>query len=166
MNLAMASSKRSGRHGAVMFLDLDNFKPLNDRYGHALGDLLLVEAARRLTDCVRETDTVARFGGDEFVVMLAELDIDRGLSVGQAAQVAEKIRAALAEPYHLALRQEGAPDLQVEHCCTASIGIALFVSHEFSHDDLLKWADAAMYRAKDEGRNLACFHTEVTATAA
>jgi len=98
---AMAASKRSGRYGAVMFLDLDNFKPLNDTHGHDVGDLLLVEAAQRITNCVREMDTVARIGGDEFVVMLSELDMDKELSVARAGVVAEKIRVTLAEPYLL-----------------------------------------------------------------
>ena len=73
----MAASKRSGRYGAVMFLDLDNFKSLNDTHGHDMGDLLLIEVAHRITRCVREMDTVARFGGDEFVVMLSELDVEK-----------------------------------------------------------------------------------------
>lgn len=158
LSLAMAGSKRSGRYGALMFLDLDNFKPLNDSHGHAVGDLLLIEVGQRIVRCVRETDTVARFGGDEFVVMLAELDENREESVTQAGQVAEKIRAVLAEPYQLTLRQNGSPDRYVEHRCTASIGVVLFFNHEATRDEILKWADAAMYRAKDEGRNTICFH--------
>ena len=96
---AKAASKRSGCYGALMFLDLDNFKPLNDTHGHDVGDLLLIEVAHRITSCVREMDTVARFGGDEFVVMLSELNVDKELSVAQAGNVAEKIRTTLAEPY-------------------------------------------------------------------
>jgi diguanylate cyclase (GGDEF)-like protein/PAS domain S-box-containing protein len=98
---AMLASKRSGRYGALMFLDLDNFKPLNDAYGHDVGDLLLIEVARRINSCVREMDTVARFGGDEFVVMLSELEVDKEQSRTQAGVIAEKIRAVLAEPYEL-----------------------------------------------------------------
>ena len=150
---AMAATKRSGCHGALMFLDLDNFKPINDAHGHAVGDQLLSEAARRIASCVRGVDTVARFGGDEFVVLLNELDVDKTRSATQAGMVAEKIRARLAEPYVLHVRHEGASDTDVEHQCTSSIGLVLFLDHEHSEEDLLRWADMAMYQAKDEGRN-------------
>jgi diguanylate cyclase (GGDEF)-like protein/PAS domain S-box-containing protein len=154
----MAASKRSGRYAAVMILDLDNFKPLNDQHGHLAGDLLLVEAASRLLLCVRDMDTVARFGGDEFVVMLSELDGDARDSHRRARMVAEKIRSALAKPYVLTLRQDDQTAVTVEHHCTASIGVALFVNHETAQEDILKCADAAMYRAKDAGRNAIRFY--------
>jgi diguanylate cyclase (GGDEF)-like protein len=154
---AMAAGKRSGRYGAVMFLDLDNFKPLNDTHGHNIGDLLLFEVARRLTRCVREMDTVARFGGDEFVVMLNELYVDRDLSLAQAGIVAEKIRVALAEPYFLTSREGDNKEIAVEHHCTASIGVVLF-NHDASPEDVIKWADMAMYQAKESGRNLVHFY--------
>jgi diguanylate cyclase (GGDEF)-like protein/PAS domain S-box-containing protein len=151
----MASSKRSGRYGALIFLDLDNFKPLNDTHGHGVGDLLLMEVARRISSCVREVDTVARFGGDEFVVILSELDSDKTESLAQASIVAEKIRAILAEPYVLTIQQEDkAETLTVEHHCTSSIGIMLFIGYEAGAEDVLKWADMAMYQAKKDGRNL------------
>ena len=153
----MASSKRSGRFGALMFLDMDNFKPLNDTHGHSAGDLLLVEVAHRINSCVREVDTVSRFGGDEFVVMLSELDIDKAKSLEEARFVAEKIRAALAEPYVLTIRQNGKAKTTVEHQCTSSIGVVLFIDHEISAEDILKWADMAMYQAKNDGRNLVRF---------
>jgi diguanylate cyclase (GGDEF)-like protein/PAS domain S-box-containing protein len=156
----MAASKRSGHYGALMFLDLDNFKPLNDTYGHGVGDLLLIEVAHRLAGCVRETDTVARFGGDEFVVMLGELDKEKAESATQAGIVAEKIRTTLAEPYLLAIKREGEAETTVEHRCAASIGVALFVNHEESPEDILKCADMAMYRAKESGRNMVCFYDE------
>lgn len=148
-----AASKRSNRYGALLFLDLDNFKPLNDEHGHDIGDLLLIEAARRLANCVREEDTVARFGGDEFVVLLKELDTDKAVSVTQANGVAEKVRAALAEPYRLELLQAEGGKTVIEHSCTSSIGVVLFVNHESGEEDILKWADAAMYQAKAAGRN-------------
>jgi diguanylate cyclase (GGDEF)-like protein/PAS domain S-box-containing protein len=154
----MAVSKHSGRFGALMFLDLDNFKPVNDTHGHDVGDLLLIEVARRISRCVREADTVARFGGDEFVVMLSELDEDKTESTAQARIVAEKIRTALAEPYLLAIPQEGTAERLVEHHCSTSIGIVLFINHEASAEDVIKWADMAMYQAKDGGRNLIRFH--------
>jgi diguanylate cyclase (GGDEF)-like protein len=150
---AMAASARSGRHGALMFLDLDNFKPLNDRHGHDMGDLLLAEVARRITACVRRTDTVARLGGDEFVVVLSELEGDRSAAGQQALLVAEKVRAALAEPYLLQMRLPSGETREVEHLCTASIGLLLFFNHETGADELLKQADTAMYRAKEAGRN-------------
>lgn len=153
----MAASKRSGRYGALMFLDLDNFKPLNDSHGHSIGDLLLSEVARRITNCVRGTDTVARFGGDEFVVLLDGLDEGKAKSTAQAASVAEKIRLALANPYVLTVHHEGAADMTVEHRCTSSIGVVLFIDHDASMDDILKWADLAMYQAKDAGRNRVSF---------
>ena len=158
LNQAMATSKRSELFGALMFLDLDNFKPLNDTHGHGVGDLLLIEVAKRLTDCVREVDTVARIGGDEFVVMLSELDVDKAKSTEQAAGVAEKVRLSLAAPYRLTVTQPGESDTMVEHHCTASIGVVLFINHEASQIDLMKWADAAMYQAKDAGRNVVRFY--------
>jgi diguanylate cyclase (GGDEF)-like protein/PAS domain S-box-containing protein len=154
---AIAASKRSGRYGAVLFLDLDTFKPLNDKYGHDMGDLLLVEVARRITRCVREMDTVARFGGDEFVVMLRELDVDKELSAEQAGLVAEKIRVTLAEPYLLVREQYGKTAITVEYDCSASIGVVLFINDEASQEDILKWADIAMYQAKEGGRNTVRF---------
>lgn len=150
---AMASSKRSNRYGALMFIDLDNFKPLNDAYGHNVGDLLLMQVARRVSSCVREMDTVARFGGDEFVVMLSELDADMNESIEQSATVAEKIRAILAEPYVLKIHQDGNAAASVEHHCTSSIGVVLFINHDARQDDIIKWADMAMYQAKYDGRN-------------
>jgi diguanylate cyclase (GGDEF)-like protein/PAS domain S-box-containing protein len=158
LSKAMAASKRSARYGAVMVLDLDNFKPLNDRHGHLAGDLLLIDVARRMLSCVREADTVARLGGDEFVVMLGELDTDKAESASQAQQIAEKVRGTLSVPYRLTLKEEGGAGSVVEHRCSASIGVVLFVSHEISQEDILKWADAAMYRAKDEGRNAIRFY--------
>lgn len=155
---AMAASKRNGCYYAVIMLDLDNFKPLNDAHGHLAGDSLLREVGRRLTECVRGTDTVARIGGDEFVVVIGELDADKVESTKQAREVAEKIRASLADPYRLTLNEGGLAGSVVEHRCSASIGVALFLSDEASQADILKWADAAMYRAKDAGRNAIRFY--------
>ena len=158
LSQAMTTSKRTGCHGALMILDLDNFKPLNDAHGHLVGDLLLIEVARRLTTCVREMDTVARFGGDEFVVMLSELAHDKAASVSQAGFIAEDIRLSLSAPYRLEVRDDASPDATsshtVEHRCTASIGVLVFLGAEMSQSDVLKRADASMYQAKDAGRNL------------
>lgn len=158
MGQAISASKRSGNYGALMMLDLDNFKPLNDAYGHFAGDLLLKEVAMRLIECVRETDTVARVGGDEFVVMLDQLEADKVVSTRLAGQVAEKIRASLAKPYRLNLNEEGQEGATVEHCCSASIGVVLFLGVEASQTEVMKSADSAMYRAKDAGRNMVHFH--------
>jgi diguanylate cyclase (GGDEF)-like protein/PAS domain S-box-containing protein len=158
LSQCMAASKRNGCYGALMFLDLDNFKPVNDTHGHEVGDLLLIEAADRLRKCIREIDTVARFGGDEFVVLLGGLHADKAESAAQAENVAEKIRLTLSEPYLLTGMHEGEPAETIEHHCTASIGVALFLNHEGSRDDILKWADAAMYQAKEAGRNRIRFH--------
>lgn len=123
-------------------------------HGHHAGDLLLVEVGNRLTQCVRGVDTAARIGGDEFVVMLGELDQDYGSSIERSGIVAEKIRATLAEPYILTRTMEGGVVATVEHHCTASIGVALFIDHQAGQEDVLKWADLAMYQAKQEGRNI------------
>jgi len=153
LNQAMTVSKRSSCYAALLFLDLDNFKPLNDQHGHAAGDLLLADAARRLLNCVREVDTVARFGGDEFVVLLTELEQGEAPSRVQATIVAEKIRASLSEPYVLAVKTDEQNTRQIEHHCTLSMGVVLFRGHESHPDDVLKWADSAMYQAKQAGRN-------------
>ena len=150
---ALSSTKRSGLFGALMFIDLDNFKPLNDTYGHDAGDLLLIEVGRRLQTCVREVDTVARVGGDEFVVMVNEIDKDQAKATAQTAIIAEKVRVALAEPYSLNIQHAGQAEFTTQHSCTASIGIVVFPQVDGIQDDLMKWADAAMYQAKVEGRN-------------
>lgn len=154
---AMSASKRNRCYGAVMFIDLDNFKPLNDTHGHKAGDLLLAEVARRLTGCVREVDTVARFGGDEFVVVLSQLDEEKSESAAHAGTIAEKIRVALAGPYWLASNAEGSTKMIIYHKAAASIGIALF-NGKSDMDSILKWADSAMYQAKESGRNSIRFH--------
>lgn len=153
LSRAMAASTRSECYGALMFVDLDSFKPLNDAYGHEVGDLLLIQVAERLKHSVREIDTVARFGGDEFVVMLGQLDADEAESVAIAASIAEKLRLALAEHYILNVTLVGSAYTVVNYRCTASIGVALFSHHETSLGSILKWADAAMYQAKHGGGN-------------
>jgi diguanylate cyclase (GGDEF)-like protein len=155
---AITAGQRTAHFGALMFLDLDNFKPLNDHHGHGAGDLLLIEVAHRLNQCVRETDTVARMGGDEFVVLLGGLNTDVTESTEQALGIAEKVRASLATPYALTIRNvDTATTREIEHRCSASIGVAMFSKDDLNPDDILKRADAAMYQAKDQGRNLVRF---------
>jgi diguanylate cyclase (GGDEF)-like protein/PAS domain S-box-containing protein len=141
---AMASSPRSERYGALLFIDLDNFKDLNDNLGHHIGDLLLQQVAQRIAVCVREGDTVARLGGDEFVVMLEDLSASAQEAAAQTESVGEKILSALNETYELA---------NYKHSSTPSIGVALFAENTGTVDDLLKRADLAMYQAKAAGRN-------------
>lgn len=148
---SLAGAKRSGFFGALMVLDLDNFKTLNDTAGHAFGDLLLIEVAKRLSQAVREIDTVARLGGDEFVVILNTLHEDKAIAQEQAMMVAEKIRESLSREYHLASDEPTKPF--ITHRCSASIGMVLFGKEAHSHSELLRNADRAMYIAKEKGRN-------------
>src|ERR1035437_3247325 len=117
LSQSMATSRRKEGHCALMILDLDNFKPLNDAHGHLVGDLLLIEGARRLSACVREVDTVARIGGDEFVVLLSDLNSDKAESTSQAGIIAEKICLSLSETYWLTVQHEAQADTVVEYHC-------------------------------------------------
>lgn len=141
----IASSIRTHHAGALLFIDLDNFKSLNDTHGHDVGDLLLIEAARRIVGCVRDTDTVSRLGGDEFVVIIDQLEEDLQQAAVQARAVCEKILVSFEAPFKLN---------QYVHHTTPSIGVTLF-NHESptSVDELLRRADLAMYKAKSSGRN-------------
>ena len=145
---SMTSSARSGRGGALLFLDLDQFKHLNDTHGHDIGDLLLQRVGERLTACVREVDTVARFGGDEFVVLLDALSADLSEISAQAETMGNKILTALQHPYLLATS---------EYSSGASIGATLFIGHQSGVNELLKQADLALYQAKHRGGNVLCF---------
>ena len=159
----LAANRRGAGHGALMVLDLDNFKSLNDTHGHGVGDLLLMEAARRLSSCVREVDTVARFGGDEFVVVLSDLSTEQAESLAQAGLIAEKIRVALSAPYRLATDAHAGASRVVEHRCSASSGVAMFGGEDADQASLFKWADAAMYQAKAAGRDAVRFHDALVA---
>jgi diguanylate cyclase (GGDEF)-like protein/PAS domain S-box-containing protein len=141
---AQARCRRHGHMGAVLFMDLDHFKTVNDSLGHTIGDLLLIEAGRRLHEQIRDEDTASRLGGDEFVVLFSELSGNRQVATKQARQGAKKIQLALSEPYDIRGNA-----LHI----TPSIGIVIFPMDDESADDILKYADTAMYRAKDEGRN-------------
>ena len=148
MQQAIAASVRSGQYGALLFLDLDHFKTLNDTRGHEVGDMLLCQVAQRLMACVRRTDTVARLGGDEFVVMLPELSASSDEAAAQARRVGEKILRKLNMPYSLG---------EHAHHSTPSIGATLIGGSLQPAVDLLKQADIAMYQVKSQGRNALCF---------
>jgi diguanylate cyclase (GGDEF)-like protein/PAS domain S-box-containing protein len=160
LDQVMSSNERTNNYGALLFLDLDNFKPLNDTYGHETGDLLLIKVAERLENCVRKMDTVARLGGDEFVVMLPELALDESLSHDQTINVANKILTSISKPYLLETKDLEATDADIEHYCTVSIGCTLFMGHETSEKEVLRQADTAMYKAKSSGRNQISFYDQ------
>jgi diguanylate cyclase (GGDEF)-like protein/PAS domain S-box-containing protein len=141
---AMMGSRRGREYGALLMLDLDHFKDLNDTQGHDVGDKLLTEVARRLLETVRQEDTVARLGGDEYVVIVESLGTNEASAALQAETIAEKVRGALGQPYALS---------GSEHHSTASIGVTLFRGQEVAMDGLLKQADVALYQAKSAGRN-------------
>ena len=145
---ATASSARSGQHGALLFIDLDNFKILNDTLGHHMGDQLLKKVAQRLSASVRKTDLVARLGGDEFVVMADDLSNDPAAAAHKARVLGEKVLNTLREPFGLNGHQ---------HFATPSIGVAIFSGAQADVGELLKQADLAMYQAKSMGRNTLCF---------
>lgn len=159
LRMAVNQAPRSGLHGAVLFIDLDRFKPLNDTHGHAAGDALLVAVAQRLQGAVRASDSVARLGGDEFVVMLTPLPASAAEAHHQAEAVAAKLRERLAQPYVLVLPDSGAEraeaaegaegaERRVLHHGAASIGVAVFGPQDDSAEAVLARADQAMYRAK------------------
>ena len=152
LNLSIANNQRSGRFSAVVFIDLDNFKPLNDRYGHNVGDLLLIEVGDRLRQQIRVTDTAARLGGDEFVVLINNLESDAGTAAQQACQFAQKLVLKLSQPYELQINQND-PTQLASHHCTASAGVALVSGQRGEAAKMLDQADAAMYQAKKAGRN-------------
>jgi diguanylate cyclase (GGDEF)-like protein len=153
---SLATSVRKGRMQAMLFVDLDRFKAVNDSFGHHAGDLLLQETARRLTNSTRKIDTVARLGGDEFVVMLEELGELPEAAAARAMMIAEKILAVISQPYQL-----------VGHECfiTTSIGITVIGNRQQSTDEVLQQADIAMYQAKAAGRNTLRFFEPALQTA-
>ncbi|HOY70481.1 MAG TPA: GGDEF domain-containing protein [Methylotenera sp.] len=142
---ALTISARTGKRGAILFLDVDDFKKLNDTLGHDMGDLLLKQLSERLLSCVRESDSVARLGGDEFVVMLENLNADYHIALTQVEQICKQIISTLNLPYKLNTE---------EYQCSSSIGVAMFGEHGTTFEGLLKNADTAMYEAKKAGRNL------------
>lgn len=154
---ALSDSQISQQFGAILYLDLDDFKSLNDTRGHASGDRLLVQVAHRLTLAVRQGDSVARMGGDEFVVLLQHLGADWGVAENRALSVAQNVLETLRQPVEME---------DWEHHCTVSIGVTLFCGDQLSVEELLQQADLAMYEAKSSGRNVVClFQPEMSALA-
>ena len=151
LNHAIISTMRHNTHGAVLFIDLDNFKILNDTKGHHIGDQLLLHVAERLKACVRAEDTVSRLGGDEFLVMLENLSPEAGEAAREVERVAEKVRLSLSQPYFFQDRQKSVDPCEFHS--TPSIGICLFRGCTVPVDEILKRADMAMYQAKDAGCN-------------
>jgi len=145
LSQAFAHCHRDGRVGALMFIDLDKFKPLNDNHGHSAGDAMLIEVGRRLKAALRETDMVARFGGDEFIVVLGDLGSDYSEAVTEAERIASNIQEVMSVPYDLVFK--GAQDT-LTYRCSASLGIAMFDGSCKDLDELLVQADKAMYAAK------------------
>lgn len=161
---ALLDSQRSHQYGAVFFIDLDRFKILNDSQGHAYGDQLLVEVSKRISECVREQDTVSRLGGDEFVVMLEQLGSGLDGALVNGRRIGDKLLQALREPYQLTHYDKHSHKHAITHHCSASIGMTLFCGSENTCEDLLKQADVAMYQAKHEGRNkMSAFNPEMQA---
>ncbi|MGY6276467.1 diguanylate cyclase domain-containing protein [Methylomonas sp. MgM2] len=150
---AIASCKRKHRYGALLLLDLDRFKALNDLFGHDVGDQLLVKVANSLKSLVREEDTIARFGGDEFVVLLVDLDAEKEKAGVKAEQIARKIKETLSQHYHLEINREQTVSNYFSYDLSVSIGINLFRDAETNGEKILKQADVAMYQAKKNGRN-------------
>ena len=156
LHQAALACERNDTRGAVFFIDLDNFKTLNDTHGHAVGDELLRQVAQRLGQALRSSDTLARLGGDEFVVMLTNLDPDLMLASTQASGVAETMRERVRQPYPLstsaAANVDGQPG-SLTYRCSASIGVTLFGDQAENVDDIMRRADAAMYQSKRSGRD-------------
>jgi len=150
LNHAMAASAREGLYGAMLLLDLDDFKTLNDTRGHDVGDQLLIEVARRLGETLREVDSAARLGGDEFVILLEGLNKEQAIAATHAEAIAEKIRVAISEPFSLN---------ENVHYTTPSIGVTLFRDHGEDAETLFRQADLALYQAKDAGRNAIRFYS-------
>jgi diguanylate cyclase (GGDEF)-like protein/PAS domain S-box-containing protein len=150
---ALSANVRNDKHGAIIFIDLDNFKTLNDTKGHSVGDLLLIEVSRRLKNCVREEDTVARLGGDEFVLLLENLSTAHSEASANAEHVAQKVLHELNRTYLLNGH---------EHHSSPSIGVAMFCDYSSNVESLVKHADSAMYQAKEAGRNTVRFYDHRT----
>ncbi len=153
-NQTILSGRRNKTYSALLFLDLDNFKLINDRYGHEVGDLLLIEVAKRLKSSIRDTDTVARYGGDEFVIIISNLNIDQKAAVSRTELIVEKVRKSIAMPVTAGA---DADSFVLDPQCTASIGVTVFLYEAGDPksvlESVLSVSDKAMYQAKQAGGN-------------
>lgn len=149
---ALAKSHRHRKYGAILFIDLDHFKVLNDTKGHLVGDMLLIEVAKRVSAVLRDGDTLGRLGGDEFIVLLEGLSYNMESAAVESEKFAMRVKEVINQPYNLS---------GYEHTCSPSIGITLFLGNSYSKDSLLKYADIAMYQAKQSGRNSICFYDPI-----
>lgn len=152
LSMTIANKKRNSNHGAVLFLDLDNFKSLNDKCGHQAGDAFLIEVASRLLSCVRDVDTVSRFGGDEFIVLIDGLAEDKKTAEREILSPARKILSKLNEPYLITFPGNDRSADTIRHLSSASIGISLFNKND-EKDSVIDRADQAMYLVKESGKN-------------
>lgn len=157
MHQIMLSGKKNQSYSALFFIDLDKFKPCNDEFGHLAGDLLLKEVSKRLSSSIRASDTVSRFGGDEFVILLSEISQNRQEALKMARRFGEKIVRRLGEPYCLTLKNIDNSDQLITCHCTASIGGILFVDEESQLSAVLQNADELMYKSKHAGGNQLTF---------
>ncbi|QIR75648.1 diguanylate cyclase domain-containing protein [Sulfurospirillum diekertiae] len=157
--MMLSHAKRIKQYGALLVLDLDNFKPLNDAFGHKAGDVLLIDVAKRLKTCVRDVDVVARFGGDEFLIAVENLSLEEYIAQEEAIKIASSILLHVSAPYVIALQEEE-DEKVIHHQCTASIGITLFSDKKQHQETIFSEADKAMYQAKQKGRNCIEFYKE------
>jgi diguanylate cyclase (GGDEF)-like protein/PAS domain S-box-containing protein len=155
LNQIIASNKRTGNNSAMIVIDFDNFKAINDNHGHATGDLFLIEASNRIMMCIRESDTVARVGGDEFVVLLKDLNAVKDIAHAEAMKIAEKIRALISIEFNFPVEKN---KLSKKYNCTASLGLIIFTCPSISTYNIIKYADAAMYKSKRLGKNMIMSH--------
>ena len=153
LQIMLTARSRDEKFNALFFIDLDDFKTINDTQGHIMGDQLLIAVASRIQDSIREEDLVARIGGDEFVVMIANIDEDEVTASHLAEEIAEKIRLSICKPNKLSVKDNSGNKNELVFYCTPSVGISIFKSNLTSHDDILKQADVALYQAKAAGRN-------------
>ncbi len=160
---AIIENKRSESYSAALFFDLDKFKLLNDKYGHEAGDELLVALAERLNICVRESDTVARYGGDEFVILLTNLYGNLFDARNEAENIANKILVSLSLPYVIFVNENSIRN-EIQYLISASIGVVMFSGDSAIENNILDWADEAMYWAKSEGGNLVRFYDSINSS--
>lgn len=153
LKMMIARCQRSRRYSALLFIDLDHFKDINDTQGHSLGDELLKAVASRIQGKLRKIDTAARLGGDEFVVIIGEISSDKVVTARVAEEIAEKLRSELSKPYKLNNPIERIIREPIQHYCSASIGISLFPEGSEEENEVLRQADMAMYQSKASGRN-------------